>query len=1105
MKKIIMTKAYLINWYGYREETIPIGEFSTLFIGDNLAGKSTALDAIKYAFSGDAEFNKSSAGGSSDRTILSYVRCLTDPARDEYARSPAKYPNLYSYIVLEFQDTLIEKKFVNGVCIHANASNKTNSYWFTKDAPVDQLTYFDQQEGRKLVLSKADFFKINRIREFVSKTEAVETFMRNTGLRLRGKEVKDYQRKLRSILSYKPTVNIPGLIKASVLEEKTINMKPLLEGKANIDELKGTLSYLQVLKQELEQILKSMEDLQRIKFRNQVNDIKDDYKKLFDERRAIKLKQERWDRLEQDRSKLKEELKRVGTELDELEHKQREYDKQFSQIEGTLLLQQIQKEITDQKRELIKLQAQAAQLSELEHSIAKAINNLQSMGYEVQDEEILRNLSDNQHSNESKSHSVSSLKSYIRDEIIEQQIAQQVGQAVERKRMLAEEMAEIEKQIRDNRNHTPSYRFVPEAVSLRRELNEAFKRKGITAKARMLCEYVLDIKNKEWQNVLERLLGNSRYNIIVPLEQFDLADEIFNRRKFKNAKLVNTRLLMRQDFTPCEQSVADELVIEDQVAKAYVAYLIGGVRETQLEDVKKHHNAVSREGKISSRYSLGFLDFDKIGEYCLGADAYEANIRQGEEWLKQLQTERDEHVKLIQQLNDRKQKIRLDADIGGINFSAHTDHSSLQKSLKENQKLETQYQKALEENKQYRLLLDQISRIQQDITKHKDERNKLNKQLEDKLTAVGVAKQKLEHSQDRCEDYKKKYLENSISYPDEARTAQQEYDDFIAGKPSGKDVVTPQTKERAVNKYIEKEREIRDHQSKYNAHDTISLPLDAEAFKDYRDSLHRLEMGNMKEIENKLSIHTENYQQIFKNEFILKINTHIDEALREFKELNRTLKALKFYATFEFDVHKQKSDRDLLAIQQCAKFLLEDKDNPGEGFEYFTSIVNQEGQVEKEEAIERVNEVIVKLTEADDDMLIEKLTDYRNYLDYEILITDDMLKRAPLSKQSGYSTGAEFQIPHYLILSSALALMYNARENSIRLFFIDEPFEKMGDKNIDRMMKYFYENDFQVIFCAPDNKLNNIGRRSNVILPVISKDKSMVTIGKIEVKEITYE
>lgn len=54
-------------------------------------------------------------------------------------------------------------------------------------------------------------------------------------------------------------------------------------------------------------------------------------------------------------------------------------------------------------------------------------------------------------------------------------------------------------------------------------------------------------------------------------------------------------------------------------------------------------------------------------------------------------------------------------------------------------------------------------------------------------------------------------------------------------------------------------------------------------------------------------------------------------------------------------------------------------------------------------------------------------------MNYEILVSNDVLNKAKLSKQSGFNSGAEVQIPYILILLSALLMIYNDKNNSTRL------------------------------------------------------------------------
>lgn len=81
MSKIVLRNVQLINWYGFTNTIVPVAENLTLISGENECGKSTILDAIKYAYTGDTQFNKATSGyntGVGKRNLISYTRCLVD-------------------------------------------------------------------------------------------------------------------------------------------------------------------------------------------------------------------------------------------------------------------------------------------------------------------------------------------------------------------------------------------------------------------------------------------------------------------------------------------------------------------------------------------------------------------------------------------------------------------------------------------------------------------------------------------------------------------------------------------------------------------------------------------------------------------------------------------------------------------------------------------------------------------------------------------------------------------------------------------------------------------------------------------------------------------
>lgn len=106
-------------------------------------------------------------------------------------------------------------------------------------------------------------------------------------------------------------------------------------------------------------------------------------------------------------------------------------------------------------------------------------------------------------------------------------------------------------------------------------------------------------------------------------------------------------------------------------------------------------------------------------------------------------------------------------------------------------------------------------------------------------------------------------------------------------------------------------------------------------------------------------------------------------------------------------------------------------------------------------------------------------TDYRKYFTYDMEITSrqgDKEVTANLSQKQGSASNGEKQTPYFIILAASLLQCYPKRSCCARLAFIDEAFSALSRERIEQMVKYLEENDFQVIYAAPPEKISSIGQ-----------------------------
>ena len=369
-------------------------------------------------------------------------------------------------------------------------------------------------------------------------------------------------------------------------------------------------------------------------------------------------------------------------------------------------------------------------------------------------------------------------------------------------------------------------------------------------------------------------------------------------------------------------------------------------------------------------------------------------------------------------------------------------------------------------------------------------------------TVYNINKNDSDQARINAEDAKlclKKYkLENYSIYV----KAIDDYEHFlVAGKNGNGGILKDRERsERALRKATD---DLKGAQYTYNAARTVENQIAVEegSQAQYRSRKDRIWMDDRQEIQEKLKSQTQKYESIFKNEFVLTVLKSCEAARDDLKHINAELKMLDFKSVYSFDVNYIKDGSDYEKILEYAKYLKEREElGTADGqmtFESMTMYSDDRG----EELEKEIKRIISKIVSSNDKEQIEHFADYRNYMNYEILVSnDDVLNKAKLSKQSGYNSGAEVQIPYMLILLSALLMIYNDKTNSTRLVFIDELFAKMDPTNIRTMLKFMKNQKLQMIFCAPD-KTELIGNECQVILPVLRTKPDLMEIGIVEIHE----
>lgn len=1088
----------LIHWYGFSQITVPVGSF-TLIAGKNGNGKSVLLDAVKYALYGDTVFNKSTENKGS-RTVSSYTRGLLDATAGTYMRPADQMPNVYTHIALEMEEAELKRSFILGTVIETDAGNgfRTQRYVIENKSLCEVLHTYER-DGQTIPYSASELQKTYGLKMMDVK-EGLSRFMQRTGLRLNEQQLAAFRRKLRSIMSYDPNAKIDQFIRESVLEEKKVDFTKLVEAKNNIDRLNTNFEIIDGEIKELEEIIRLFEELKRARNVILADNVKIAYKQFLKCSRTLEDASRNMEIASRQVAEDIQKLEAISNREKETRAAYHDAKEHRDACDCAKAILSAEEELEKAKGEKERLWKEKAELCEFQTKVSELMAWFYEEDKPVIEEKELSALTEDTFSAVQKESSVASfltaMKAY-RDDIL--------GNKTRTEDILKENekgQAKCQQIIDDCEAKKTTFSEIPDYVALKNEINREFEKRGIQSEARFACEYVLGLEDEAWRDSVEGYLGRRRYTILVEPEYYDIADDVLNASKNCYAHLFNTKLLMKKTVTPEEDSVVHYIEVKNPVAKQYFDYQLGRFHAVKKEEVKRYENAMSKEGRVSVAMDSYFLRFDKIRFYCLGQETIELNRRKA---VKRLEGLTWEYGQWQEKLHEELEKMSyLETQMqffGSYNYDACREY---EESLLLHAEKEAELAELLEaqkNNMEYMQLSQRVGRLEQELEAVEAERqevyedkSKMQTMHDTNQKEYGDAIQEHEELQHRLKGLE---IENNVVYAG----AVEDYEKFLANGKSGTGGIL-KDKPRAERALKEAGENLRGAQAAYNAARPggNQLPMTEDSVAEYQARKSRIWMDDREEIKAKLKEQTGRYEDIFKNEFVLTVLKSCEAARVDLRLINAELGRLEFESRYAFDVKYVKDGLDYEKILEYAKYLKEREDlGTAEGqmtFDTLTAYTDDKG-AELENGIKKI---INRVVESNDKELIERYADYRNYMTYEILLTNEVLTKAKLSKQSGYNSGAEVQIPYMLILLSALLMIYNDKSSSTRLVFIDEPFAKMDPTNVKIMLGFMKEQKLQMIFCAPD-KTELIGNECEVVLPVLRTQPNLMEIGIIDMQK----
>ena len=271
-----------------------------------------------------------------------------------------------------------------------------------------------------------------------------------------------------------------------------------------------------------------------------------------------------------------------------------------------------------------------------------------------------------------------------------------------------------------------------------------------------------------------------------------------------------------------------------------------------------------------------------------------------------------------------------------------------------------------------------------------------------------------------------------------------------------------------------------------------SLFVGVSCIQHYRDEYRNLANVKIEEAQLRLEEQSRKLQSAFASDFVAELDAAIRDAKEEIDKINRELRVLPFGAdTYCFKM-EERPDRKLF-FDICRR-MKEYIDNP----EYYLNSIKDDEAAERE--LQDFLDII--LSEEDE----SEYTDYRKYFTYDMKITSkqgDDIVTADYSNKQGSASNGEKQTPYFIILAASLMQCYPKQKCCARLAFIDEAFSALSKERIEQMVKYLEDNDFQVIYAAPPEKINSIGKHIQSTISLIVKGRYTHAVeGLVKASEI---
>ncbi|MFA6692330.1 MAG: SbcC/MukB-like Walker B domain-containing protein [Acholeplasmataceae bacterium] len=1077
-----LTKIKLINWHLFSNQTIEIKD-NTLISGENGSGKSTLLDAMQYLFVGGRSGSKFNIAATDDakRTLEGYIRGRIGAENKEFLRNG----DVISHVAMEFYDELT-KEFTTLGCIldlPKNAQLKERFYLLDKISIHDEL-FLEKRTPRDYKGMKAYLKALGiDLQPFDSQRKYREALAKFFGM-----DATKYARILPKALAFR-SIDLQAFVFEFLLDDDPIDIQSLKNNVAQLKKVeleikrdRDKLTHLDQMMDLKDLMQKNKEQIDTNGLIDQLNWVEKREAFIHDQEELLTSIEKKLDLLRDQKSQIDQQLEDTDQNILNLERSKsdndisRTLDNYKEALRKKSLEYDTQKDILNQLKEA--LDKEFRQAKEL-------LNFIPSTGIKAFVDYYQAN--EDQLESEELQHQLSLLNQDVTAYL--QAYHTEKDRVEEDKRKLSEEIRNAQQQVNQLKKQVKTYPFYVE--NLIRSLNEELTRyyqKDIHV--RPLCE-LIEVNDEVWRNAVEGYLNTQRFDIIVEPAYFNDALEIYERIKYEQkiygVGLVNTQKITTYDKT-IPGTLADKVTTDHLYARYYVNMALGNTYCVEtVKELKNFNRSITPTCMTYSNYTARQINPRAYDIPYIGKQATEIQMKLASERLFDLETKMNK----LYQTTDQTDRVLRILSASKSNQLVHQNQIKyfdlIKQTRKEFQKIEEQIRN-LSSDQRLQKVDDQIERL-------KISRKILRGEQEGVVGEIATHREDRQRILDHIEDIKDKLdlflieqKELSRKHPEKLSMANTQFYALKLKYDRDHDKITNHLAQSSVSlnqQVVKAETEIINLMKQYiNVYHFNGNPT-MEGYELFELEAIQIRNHNLVRYEQEATELRRNSEIGFKEEFVGKLRASIENAQQQIEDLNIALVDKTFGSDSYQLVYKASDHPDykiyyeiIMGNEAISKHTL------------FTENLSKKNETILMELFEKIAS-----NDPEFDQLTYQYLDYRNYMSYDIEVTNTNGNKSYFSKVSKEKSGGETQVPFYIVIAASFQqlLSKNRRIDSGCIVLFDEAFNNMDESRIDAMMKFYNSLSIQLLIAVPPQRVSNIINYVNTSL-VIVKDNDYAIV-----------